>query len=89
MFEIFKIIWDLFMMRRAAKAGQLNWRRGLISFALVCLAYAFAIPASVYHDKHPDANAIFYTGLVLASLDMAFLIGLAFYWWKHPLATQP
>ena len=88
MFEIVQIIWDLFMMRREAKAGRLTWRKGLIAFALVVLGYALAVPAVVLYDKHPDYKPLFITALILTGIDFAFLIGLGLYWWKHPESQQ-
>ena len=88
MFEMVQIIWDLFMMRREAKAGRLTWRKGLISFGLVALAYAIAVPAAALYEKHPEYKPLFIVAMVLAGIDFAFLIGLGLYWWKHPQTQQ-
>ncbi len=88
MFEIVQIIWDLFMIRREAKAGRLTWRKGLISVGLVALAYLMLVPAFVLYDKHPEYKPVFLVALVLTVIDFAFLIGLGLYWWKHPETKQ-
>lgn len=88
MFELVQIIWDLLMMRKEAKAGRLTWRKGLISFGLVALAYLIAVPAAVLYQKHPEYRSLFIVAMVLAGIDFLFLICLGLYWWKDPEAQQ-
>ena len=88
MFELVQIIWDLFMMRKEAKAERLTWRKGLVSFGLVAFAYPIAVPAAALYQKHPEYKSLFIAAMVLAAIDFVFLIGLGLYWWKHPEAQQ-
>jgi len=88
MFKIFQIMWDLFMMRRAVRSGQLTLRKGLISFALVFLAYLILVPATVLWEKHPELKPLFVAAVVFCAMDFAFLIGLCLYWWRQSAARQ-
>lgn len=88
MFELFKVVWDLFMMRRSWKSGQLNLHKTLIALGLTALAYVLVIPAAVLWDKHPQYAPLLIAGIVLAALDFGFLAWLGFHWWRQGLARQ-
>ena len=88
MFEVLKIIWDLIVMRDSIRKGQLTWRRGLISVGLVALAYLIAVPAAALYDKHPEYKPLFIAAVILAGIDLAFLVGLGLYWWRQSLRQQ-
>lgn len=88
MFEIFKPIWDLFMLRRSFKSGQMNVRKTLIALGLTALAYVLVVPAAVLYDKHPQYLPVLIIAAVLAGLDFLFLIWLGFHWWRQGLAQQ-
>jgi hypothetical protein len=52
MFELFKIVWDLVVLRDAARKGQLHWRIWPIAFGFVLLEYCIALPAVVLYENH-------------------------------------
>jgi hypothetical protein len=39
MIELFKIVWDLVVLRDAARGGQLNWRIWPVTFGFVLVEY--------------------------------------------------
>jgi peptidoglycan/LPS O-acetylase OafA/YrhL len=88
MFELFQIVWDLFMVRREVRSGRLNLRKSLIAIGLTVLGYAMLVPAVALYDKHPEYKPLFILALVLTAADFAFLIGLGFYWWRKFQAQQ-
>lgn len=88
MFEIFQVIWDLFMVRREIRSRRLTWRKGLISTGLVLLGYLILVPAAALYDKHPEMKPLFIVAVVLTAVDFIFLIGLGLYWWRQSLAQQ-
>lgn len=88
MFELFQIVWDLFMVRRSVRNGQLNLRKGLIAVGLTVLHYATVVPAAVLYDKHPDWKPLFIAAMVLGAADVILLICLGFYWWRQWVAQQ-
>lgn len=88
MFEIFQVVWDLFMMRRSLKSGELTVRKIVISVSLTALGYLILVPAAVLYDKNPAMKPLFIAAVVLTALDFLFLIGLGFYWWRQTPAKQ-
>jgi hypothetical protein len=88
MFELFQIVWDLFMVRRSVRNGQLNLRKSLIAVGLTVLLYAIVIPAGVLYDKNPEWKPLFIAALILGAADFIFLVGLGFYWWRQWVAAQ-
>jgi peptidoglycan/LPS O-acetylase OafA/YrhL len=88
MFELFQVVWDLFMVRRAAKSGQLTLRKAAIAIGLTVLLYALVIPAFVLYDKHPEYKPLMIVGMVLGAADLIFLVCLGFYWQRQWLAAQ-
>ena len=88
MFEIFKVIWDLFVIRRSVKNGQLTLRKTVIALGLTVLGYLILVPAAVLYDKHPEYKPLFVVAVVATALDFLFLVGLGLYWWRQGLARQ-
>lgn len=88
MFELVQIIWDLFIIRKEAKAGRLTWRKGLIAGGLTALGYLMLVPAAALWDKHPEYKPLFIVAVILTAIDFSFLVGLGLYWWKHPETQQ-
>jgi hypothetical protein len=88
MFELVQIVWDLFMVRRSVRNGQLNLRKSIIALGLTVLLYAIVVPAAVLYDKHPEWKPLFIAALILGAADFIFLVGLGFYWWRQWAAAQ-
>ena len=88
MFELFQVVWDLFMVRRAAKSGQLTLRKAAIAIGLTVLLYALVIPAFVLYDKHPEYKPLFIVAVILGAADLIFLIYLGFHWQKQWAAQK-
>ncbi|WP_348264775.1 hypothetical protein P8935_09595 [Telmatobacter sp. DSM 110680] len=72
MFEIFKIVWDVLVLRDAARKGQLNWRIWTIAICFVLFLYGTGLPVTLLYEKYPGYKPLFIATLALD--------GLAFVW---------
>ena len=54
MLELVKLVWDVFVLRDAARRGQLNWRVWVVAIAFVLILYGTGLPAAMLYDKHPQ-----------------------------------
>jgi hypothetical protein len=72
MFELVKILWDVFVLRDAARKGQLNWRIWAIGIGFVLFLYGTGLPAVMLYDAHPQYKPVFIAAMILD--------GLAFVW---------
>jgi hypothetical protein len=68
MFELFKLAWDVFVLRDAARKGQLNWQVWVIAIAFVLFLYGTGLPVALLYDKHPQYKALFIATLALDGL---------------------
>jgi heme A synthase len=76
MFELFKILWDVVVLRDATRKGQLNWRIWPMAFGLVLLLYGIGISAVLLYEKHPQ-----YESLFIAALIFDAILFICFMWW--------
>ena len=88
MFELFQVVWDLFMVRRSVRSGQLTLRKAAIAIGLTILLYAIVVPAAILYDKHPEWKPLFIAAMVLGAADCIFLVGLGFYWQRQWAAQK-
>ena len=88
MFELVQIVWDLFMVRRSVRSGQLTLRKATIAGGLTILLYAIVVPAFVLYDKHPELKPLFIVAVILGAADFLFLVFLGFYWQRQWAAAQ-
>ena len=88
MFELFQVVWDLFMVRRSARSGQLTLRKAAIAGGLTILLYAIVVPAFVLYDKHPEYKPLFIVAVILGAADLIVLIYLGFHWQKQWAAQK-
>ena len=56
MLELVKLVWDVFVLRDAARRGQLNWRVWVVAIAFVLILYGTGLPAAMLYDKHPNTR---------------------------------
>jgi hypothetical protein len=68
MLELVKLFWDVFVLRDAARRGQLNWRIWVVAVAFVLFLYGTGLPVGMLYDKHPQFKALFIATLVLDGL---------------------
>jgi hypothetical protein len=82
MFEIFKLIWDVVVLRDAARKGRLNWRTWVYGFGFVLLLYGTGLPAGLLYQQHPQYKPLFIAAIVFdALLFVSFMYwGLRSYW---------
>jgi Na+/melibiose symporter-like transporter len=88
MFELFQIVWDLLMVRRSVRNGQLTLRKAAIAIGLTILLYVTVIPAAALYDKHPEYKPLFIAAVVFGAANFLFLIFLGFHWWQQWAAQQ-
>ena len=88
MFEIVQIVWDLFMVRRSIRNGQLTWRKGLVSAGLVLLGYLILVPAAALYEKHPEYKPLFIAAAIATAADFLFLLFLGLRWWRQGQAQR-
>ena len=77
MWEILKVIWDIFVLRDAARKGKLNWRKTGFVVGFVVLEYLIAMPALILYIQHPQYRTLFIAAMVLAVVVLVVFVGLA------------
>jgi len=77
MWEILKVIWDIFVLRDAARRGKLNWRKTGFVVGFVVLEYLIAMPALILYIQHPQYRTLFIAAMVLAVVVLVVFVGLA------------
>ena len=88
MFELFKLAWDVVVLRDAAKKGQLNWRVWVYGFGFVLIEYCIALPAVVLYEKHPQYKPVFIAAMVLVVLNFIGFMGWAIRWRSRQSVPQ-
>lgn len=68
MFELVKLLWDVFVLRDAARKGQLNWRVWVVAIAFVLFLYGTGLPVAILYEKHPQYKPLFIATLVVDGL---------------------
>ena len=79
MFELFKLIWDVVVLRDASQKGRYNWRIWPLGFGFVLVLYGAALPAFLLYDKHPQYKPLFLATLIFEGI---FLIGFMAWAWR-------
>ncbi len=87
MFELCKLIWDMVVLRDAAKKGQMNWRVWVYGFGFVVIEYAIALPAALLYEKHPQYKPVFIGALVLAAINFVAMMWWAIRWRARQIAS--
>ena len=77
MWEILKVVWDIFVLRDAARKGKLNWRKTGFVVGFVVLEYVIAMPALLLYIQHPQYKPLFIAAMVLAVVIFVVFVGLA------------
>ena len=75
MWELFKIAWDVGVLRDGIRKGQLGWRQFLFAVGFAVLEYAIAVPAALLYAKDPRYKALF-----IAAMALVGILLLAFFW---------
>jgi hypothetical protein len=74
MIEFFQILWNLFMLRDAARKGQLTAGVWIFAIGFVVLLYAILLPAAVLWQNHPQYKPLFVAAVVLDGI--VFVVGM-------------
>ena len=72
MFELFKLAWDVFVLRDAARKGQLHWHTWVIALVLALFLYGTGVPVAILYDRHPQYKLLF---LAVLGLDGLVFVG--------------
>lgn len=88
MFELFNILWKLFMVRESAKKGELNLRVGAIALLFVVLLYAIALPATVLWVNHPQYKPVFIAAMALDGMLFVAFMAWAVRWRARQRAAR-
>lgn len=80
MFELFKLLWDVVVLRDVARKGQLNWRTWVYGFGFVLFLYGTILPAFLLYDKHPQYKPLFIATLVFDGISLICFMGWAWRW---------
>jgi Na+/melibiose symporter-like transporter len=75
MWELAKLVWNLFVLRRNTVKGEMTWRVWLSALAFVVVIYAIALPATLLYEKHPEDKPIFIAAIVAVGI-----ITVAYFW---------
>jgi hypothetical protein len=68
MFELVKLLWDVFVLRDAARKGQLNWQVWVVAVAFMLFLYGTGLPVAFLYDKHPQYKSLFIAILIVDGL---------------------
>ncbi len=74
MFELFKLLWDVVVLRDAARKGQLNWQVWVIAIVFVLFLYGTGLPAGLLYINHPQYKALFIATLLIDGLATVWMI---------------
>jgi uncharacterized membrane protein len=72
MFEIFKLLRDVVVLREVARKDQYNWRIWPLAFGFVVVLYGVGISAVLLYEKHPQYKPLFIAALIF---DVLFALG--------------
>lgn len=88
MFEFFKIIWDVLVLRDAARKGQLTWRIWLIAFGFVLVEYGIGLPAVILYSKDPRYKPLLVAAMVLVAVNLVCFMWFGRRWWLRQSAAR-
>jgi hypothetical protein len=89
MFELFKLLWDVVVLRDASrKVKKLNWRLWVYAFSFVLIQYCIALPAVMLYEKHPQYKPLFITAIVLVLSNFVVCMWWCFRWWSRQAASR-
>ncbi len=86
MWEMFKIMWDVFVLRDAARRGKLNWRKTGLMVGFAVLEYLIAMPALLLYIQHPQSKPLFIAAMVLATVILVLFLWLMSRWRSRPVS---
>jgi hypothetical protein len=88
MYELFKLLWDVVVLRDAARKGQLNWRIWVYGFGFVLIEYGIALPAVMLYEKHPQYKPVFIAAMVLVGINALCMMWWAWRWRSRQSVPQ-
>jgi hypothetical protein len=83
MFELFKIAWDVVVLRDGARKGQLTARVVLVGIGFSLLEYAIGLPAALLYIKHPQYKPLFIAAMVLAAVNLILFLIFGLRWYRR------
>lgn len=89
MFELFKLLWDVVVLRDAACKGQrMNWRIWVYGFGFVLVEYGIALPAVMLYEKHPQYKPVFILAMVVVIINFICCMWWAWRWRLRQAAAR-
>jgi hypothetical protein len=88
-FELFKLFWDVVVIRDAARKGH-KMSTGIVLRAIgfVVLLYVILLPATVLYQNHPQYKPVFIAALVLDGILAMPMFMWAMKWWLKQRAAR-
>jgi len=74
MFEILKLLWDVFVLRDAARKGQMNWHIWVIAISFVLFLYGTALPVTLLYEENREYKPLFIATLALDGLSFVWFM---------------
>ena len=88
MFELFKLIWDVVVLRDVSRKGRYNWRIWPIGFGFVLVLYGTLLPAFLLYDKHPQYKPLFIATLIFDGIFFICFMVWAWRWQSRQGASR-
>lgn len=88
MFELFKILVEILILRDSARKGMFQGRDLLAGIGFCVLEYSIGLPAVLYYDKHPEAKPLFIAAMVLVAINFIVFTVWAVRLYFRRLAAQ-
>ena len=88
MWELFKVAWDLGVLRDGIRKGQLGWRKLLFAIGFALLEYAIAVPAALLYAKDARYKPLFIAAMALVVVLLIAFFWIAMRWYLQSLAAQ-
>lgn len=89
MFELFKVFWDVVVIRDSARKGyKLSRANVFMALGFVVLLYATGVPAAVLYQNHPQYKWVLVAALVFDGFLFVAMMVWEIKWWLKQRAAQ-
>lgn len=89
MFELFKLFWDVVVIRDGARKGhKLSTGIVLRAVGFVVLLYTTGVPAAVLYQNHPQYKWVLITALVFDGILFIAMFAWEIKWYMKQRAAQ-
>lgn len=74
MFEVFKLLWDVIVLRDQARKGKLTASVWIFAAGFVLVLYLIVLPLLLYYVNHPGCRLALVAAIAFALADAAALV---------------